>query len=236
MAQLKTHAHAVMEAIEIGYTYALPASETFTDNLLKGLIGCDKNPLMIEAPHRPVAVYHITENTQRRNVFGFTDGSQLSIGDELSAFASGEVGSLDAVDKAKARLEESQQDLHVFNVAVTSRDHATCNSVKEHYQMLGGSNANTFTEIKARISSRQQDLASALERVQSCSVEELAQTLFITARRMRSDVNDVKVNNNPDHRRALTQKIMAECNRIHPHASNAQWKEAASYLNKQQEA
>lgn len=236
MAQLKTHAHAVMEAIELGYTYALPVGESFTDNLLSGLIGCDKNPLMIEAPHRPVAVYRVTQNKERRNVFGFTDGSQLSVGDELNAFASGEVGSLDSVEKAKARLGEAQEDLQVFNVAVTSRDHATCNSVKERYQMFGGSNADTFSEIKARISSRQQELAVAVERVQSCSVEELAQALFITARRVRSDASDVKVNNNPDHRRALTQKIMAECKRLHPHASNAQWKEAAGYLNKQQEA
>lgn len=236
MAQLKTHAHAVMEAIEISYTYALPVSESFSDNLLNGLIGCDKNPLMIEAPHRPVTVYRIKKNGQRLSVFGFTDGSQLSVGDELNAYASGEVGSLDAVEKAKARLEESREDLHLFNVAVTNRDHSVCSDIKTRYQMFGGSNADTFTEIKARISTREQELVLAIERVRNCSVEELAQALFITARRVRSDVNDVKVNNNPDHRRALTQKIMAECKRLHPHASNAQWKEAASYLNKQQEA
>lgn len=234
MAQPQTHAHAVMEAIDLSYTYGLPVHPSFANNLMNGSIGCDKNPMMFEAPHRPVRLFRMDATKSEADVFEFPDGSQLFIGGELDAYAIGEVGSLDRIDKAEALVQESKNDLDAFNQAVTKRDHKACNEIKARYQMVGGSNSDTFAEIKWRINKREGDLHN--EHTKKCDppVEELAKIMFIQARRIRSDYADVQVKNNPKIRREITQKTLAQCKRIEPYATNSQWKDAAGYLNNQQ--
>ncbi len=234
MAKSTTHAHAVMDAIELGYTFELPAHPSFADKLLSGSIGCDQSTVTLDAPHRPVRLYRIANKTTSVNVFEFLDGSQLFMSEDLKVYAAGEVGSLDHIGKAEAALQESKDELHEFNMAVTRGDHKACNVIKERYQMIGGSNADTFTEIKWRINKREDDLRHAKDKTSTKSIEELAQALFIVARKVRSQYTDVQLSNNKGLRRTITQKTLAVCKQRDPYVTNEQWKQAAAYLNNQQ--